>query len=169
MRTPARPLGKAVYSAAQLDRSWVQSVQRKLYARSRDNLDYVFRKLWGLVTDLRNLRVAVARVARNRGARTAGVDGVTVRKMVQRPGVEAFIEQVRQELREGSYRPSPVRRVMIPKPNQPGKYRPLGIPTVKDRVVQAALKNVLEPIFEADFYPCSYGFRPGKSVHAARG
>jgi RNA-directed DNA polymerase len=166
MRTATKPLGKAVYTASQLDRSWLQSAQRKLYTRSSNDLDYVFRELWGLVTDLRNLRMAVERVSRNRGARTAGVDGITVRKMIRR-GVAAFTEQVRWELRSGSYRPSPVRRVMIPKPHQPGKYRPLGIPTVKDRVVQAALKDILEPIFEADFFPCSYGFRPGRSVHAA--
>jgi len=166
MRAATKPLGKAVYTASQLDRSWLQSAQRKLYARSRNDLDYTFRELWGLVTDLRNLRIAVERVSHNRGSRSAGVDGITVGKLIQR-GVDAFIEQVRRELRDGSYGPSAVRRVMIPKPYQPGKYRPLGIASVKDRVVQAALKNVLEPIFEADFYPCSFGFRPGRSVHAA--
>src|SRR5438445_8975267 len=110
--------------------------------------------------------MAFDRVARNRGRRTGGVDGVTVRKIVA-VGVEAFVTALRYELRTGTYRPSAVRRVMIPKAGQPGKFRPLGIPTVKDRVVQAALKNILEPIFEADFYPTSYGFRPGKSVHGA--
>src|SRR5262249_8916142 len=78
-----------------------------------------------------------------------------------------FVAELRAELRSGAYRPSPVRRVLIPKAGQPGKFRPLGIPTVTDRVVQAAVKNILEPIFEADFYPTAYGFRPGKCVHGA--
>jgi RNA-directed DNA polymerase len=155
-----------MYVAAQLDVSWLRNEQRKLYGRSQQQPDYLFRKLWGLVTDLRNLRLALARVARNRGRRTAGVDGVTVRKVLD-DGAESFVIALRAELRGGEYRPSPVRRVLIPKAGQPGKHRPLGIPTVKDRVVQAAMKNVLEPIFEADFFPCSYGFRPGKSAHGA--
>ncbi len=166
MRVTSKPLGKAMYVASQLDKSWLQSERKKLYRRSLENPDYVFCKLWGLVTDLRNLRMAVARVSRNRGRRTAGVDGRTVRKVLA-DGVGAFVEKLRAELRSGAYRPSPVRRVLIPKPGQPGKFRPLGIPTVKDRVVQAAMKNVLEPIFEGDFYPCSYGFRPAKSAHGA--
>jgi retron-type reverse transcriptase len=131
-----------------------------------ENLDYVFCKLWGLVTDERNLRIAVARVTRNRGSRTAGVDGLTMRKVLIN-GVDAFVADARAELRSGAYRPSPVRRVLIPKNGQPGKFRALGIPTVRDRVVQAALKNILEPVFEADFYPSSYGFRPGRSAHGA--
>jgi retron-type reverse transcriptase len=87
--------------------------------------------------------------------------------MISRDGIEGFLEGLRLELRSGGYRPSPVRRVLIPKPGKPGKFRALGIPTVKDRVVQAALKNILEPVFEADFYPSSYGFRPGRSAHGA--
>ena len=155
-----------MYVASEPDRAWLFSVQRKLYTRSRDNLDYVFRKLWGLVTDPHNLRMALARVARNRGRRTSGVDRVTV-ATVLRSGVEQFVADVRADLRSGRYAPSPVRRVLIPKTGQPGKFRPLGIPTVRDRVVQAALKNILEPVFEADFYPSSNGFRPGKGVHRA--
>lgn len=166
MHATSEPLGKATYVASQLDRGWLQNERRKLHARSRMHPEYVFRKLWGLVTDPRNLRVAFARVARNKGRRTAGVDGVTVR-MVLRDGGDAWLSRLRAELRTGGYRPSPARRVLIPKAGQPGKFRPLGIPTVKDRVVQAAVKNILEPIFEADFYPVSYGFRPGKSVHGA--
>jgi group II intron reverse transcriptase/maturase len=167
MSAASKPLGQAMYVALQSDKDWIQSVQRTLYTRSKNDLDYVFDKLWGLVTDPRNLRFAAARVARNKGHRTAGVDGITVRKIAHGEGIDPFLSRLRAELRTRSYRPSPARRVLIPKPGQPGKYRPLGIPTVKDRIVQAALKNVLEPIFEADFYPVSYGFRPGKSVFGA--
>lgn len=156
-----------MYVAPTSDKEWLRNVQRTLHEQSRTELDYVFRKLWGLVTDLRNLRNAFARVARNRGRRTAGVDGVTVYQLVKGDGVERFLEDLREALRRRQYQPSPARRVLIPKPGQPGKSRPLGIPTITDRVVQAALKNVLEPIFEADFYPVSYGFRPGRGVHAA--
>ena len=166
MSAAAEPLGKAMYVAPRSDWTWLQNEQRRSYSRSENQPGYVFRKLWGLITDPRNLRMALARVARNRGRRTAGVDGITVRRALE-AGVDAFIDQVRGELRSGTFHPSPVRRVLIPKPGQPGKHRPLGIPTVKDRVVQAAVKNIVEPIFEADFYPTSYGFRPGKSVHAA--
>jgi len=155
-----------MYIATEDDRLWLQSVQRKLYARSRDNPDYQFRELWGLVTDPHNLRMAFARVQRNRGARSAGIDRLTVRKVVKQ-GVESFLLAIRKDLRDGSFHPDPVRRVLIPKPGKPGTFRPLGIPTVKDRVVQAAMKHILEPIFEAGFYPVSYGFRPGKSVHGA--
>lgn len=167
VRATTKPQGKRpVYAASQSDKDWLLNVQRKLYARSTEDLDYVFCKLWGLVTDERNLRIAVARVTRNRGSRTAGVDGLTMRKVLIN-GVDAFVADARAELRSGAYRPSPVRRVMIPKNGQPGKFRALGIPTVRDRVVQAALKNILEPVFEADFYPTSYGFRPGRSAHGA--
>lgn len=155
-----------MYVATSSDRSWLLSEQRKLYARSHAEPDYVFCKLWGLLTDPRNLRVAFARVASNRGRRTAGVDGLTVRSVVAK-GANAFLDEVRKDLRSGAFQPTPVRRILIPKPGQPGKFRPLGIPTVRDRVVQAAVKNILEPVFEADFYPCSYGFRPGRNAHAA--
>lgn len=164
--TAPKPQGQATYVASSSDRSWLLNEQRKLYARSYENPVYVFCKLWGLITDPRNLRTAFARVASNRGRRTAGVDGLTARKVVAK-GVDTFIDEVRKELRSGAYRPCPVRRVLIPKPGQPWKFRPLGIPTVRDRVVQAAVKNILEPIFEADFFPSSYGFRPGRSAHAA--
>jgi RNA-directed DNA polymerase len=124
-----------VYTATEDDRLWLQSVQRKPYARSRENPDYQFEELWGLVTDPRNLRIALSRVQRNRGARTAGVDRVTVRKVLQRDA-DDFLAAVRQELRDGSFHPGPVRRVLIPKAGKPGAFRPLGIPTVTDRVVK---------------------------------
>ncbi len=155
-----------MYVASNLDREWLQNVQRKLYERSWETPEYVFRKLWGLFTDTRNLRTALDRVSNNRGRRTSGVDGVKVGTILAQ-GVDLFVVNLRVELRSGMYVPSPAKRVMIPKPGKPGKFRPLGIPTVKDRVVQAALKNILEPIFEADFYPISHGFRPGKSAHGA--
>jgi RNA-directed DNA polymerase len=155
-----------MYVATESDKDWLLSKQRALYAQSNGSPGYVFRKVWGFVTEPANLRSALARVARNKGRRTSGVDRITVSHVLER-GVEAFLQEIRSELRAGLYRPSPVRRVSIPKPGRPGEFRVLGIPTVKDRVVQAALKNILEPIFEADFSPISYGFRPGKSVHGA--
>jgi group II intron reverse transcriptase/maturase len=155
-----------MYVASQSDKDWLWSVQTSLYTRSKENRGYVFRKLWGHITDPRNLRMALWRVCRNRGRRVAGVDGFTV-KQVLRHGADEFIAEVRRELRSGVFRPKPARRVLIPKTGQPGKFRPLGIPTVKDRVAQAAIKNILEPIFEAGFYPVSYGFRPARSAHGA--
>ena len=131
MGTLPKPPGKAMYVAPRPDWDWLRIVQRKLYERSEEQVDYVFRKLWGLVTDPRNLRMALARVAGNRGRRTPGVDGITVGNVTRR--AEEFVAGLRLELRSGTYRPSPVRRVLIPKIGAPGKFRPLGIPTVKDR------------------------------------
>ena len=103
-------------------------------------------------------------VRANRGA--PGVDGVTIGGVVD-SGVSEFLEELAAKLRSGTYRPKPLRRVRIPKPGRPGQLRPLGIPCVADRVVMAAAKIVLEPVFEADFLPTSYGFRPGRSAHHA--
>lgn len=110
----------------------------------------------------RTLRAAYARVARNRGA--PGVDGMTVEAFGKR--LEEEVDRIVSAWKAGTYRPQPIRRVWIPKPGSPEK-RPLGIPTVRDRVVQAAMVLVLEPIFEATFSPHSYGFRPGRSAKDA--
>ncbi|GAA2857826.1 hypothetical protein GCM10010517_16230 [Streptosporangium fragile] len=119
-----------------------------------------FGDLFNLVHDPAFLRHAWERVSRNVGARTPGIDRATVVWIEAVIGVEDFLGQLRDALKSGGFRLVEVRQVMIPKAS--GKVRKLGIPTVADRVVQAALKQVLEPIFEADFKPCSYGFRPNR-------
>ena len=167
MHTTGRSLGKAVYTPSPSDLKWLKTVQVRLYAQSWEHSDYIFRELWGFITDPINLRIALHRVSTNRGRRSAGVDGMTVAKLLKRKDVASWLTSLRASLRNRSYKPSPVRQLRIPKPGKPGQYRTLGIPTVTDRVVQAALKQILEPIFEADFYPCSYGFRPGRSAHGA--
>jgi group II intron reverse transcriptase/maturase len=144
---------------------FVLDMQRKLHRWSRNNPAQVFDDLFNLVCDRRNLQRAWRQLSRNSGSRTPGVDGMTRRKVEERPGgVEAFLEEVHRQLRQGGYCPQPVRQRLIPKPGRPERFRPLGIPTLKDRLVQMALKNVLEPIFEADFHPTSYGFRRARST-----
>jgi RNA-directed DNA polymerase len=103
------------------------------------------------------------RVSTNKGARTAGIDKATAAWIETWIEVGAFLNQIRDSLETDGFRPDEVRQLLIPKGNS-GKFRKLGIPTVTDRVVQASLKLVLEPIFEADFKPCSYGFRPSANI-----
>ena len=140
------------------DRIRVLKIQAKLHRWSGEDAARRFDDLFNLVVDPAFLAMAWARVRGNRGARTAGVDGMTAHYIEDVRGVGPFLSDLRADLKAGRFTPLPVRERMIPKSS--GKLRRLGIPTVQDRVVQAALKLVLEPIFEADFQPCSHGFRP---------
>ncbi|MDR2372863.1 MAG: hypothetical protein LBD77_01915, partial [Bifidobacteriaceae bacterium] len=144
-------------------RERVLGIQTKLHRWAVADKRRRFFDLWGLVTDPAFLRVGWERVSRNRGARSAGIDGVRPRDLI--PSEAAFLSGLRRDLKAGQFRPLPVKQRMIPKAN--GKLRALGIPTAADRTVQASLKLVLEPIFEADFQPFSYGFRPRRSPHDA--
>jgi RNA-directed DNA polymerase len=134
----------------------VLMMQTKLHQWAMADPDRRFDDLFNLVYDPAFLVVAWRRVRANKGARTAGVDGVAPRSIVF--GVESLLAGLREDLKAGQFAPQPVREKAIPKAS--GKVRRLGIATAADRVVQASLKLVLEPIFEADFKPCSYGFRP---------
>lgn len=144
----------------------VLEIQTKLHQWAGDDEGRRFDDLFNLVCDPAFLVVAWNRVRSNKGANTAGVDGESARYVEHRRGLEAFLDDLRGQLKARTFRPQPVREVMIPKPGT-RKRRRLGIPTVRDRVVQASLKLVLEPIFEADFAPCSYGFRPRRRAQDA--
>jgi len=143
----------------------VLRMQAKLHRWATDDPQRRFNDLFNLVADPAFLLVAWRRVRGNRGAHSAGIDGQTAYSIEAERGEERFLADLRADLRSRTFRPVPVRERMIPKSG--GKRRRLGIPTVRDRVVQAALKLVLEPIFEADFAPCSYGFRPGRRTQDA--
>jgi retron-type reverse transcriptase len=114
----------------QADEAWVLSFQRKLYEWSKANPDEAWREMWNWLVDLRNLCYAWRRVASNKGKRSAGIDKMTVGRIRKEIGEKRFLDELRIELRTGAYRPSPSRRKLIPKPGKPGKFRPLGIPTV---------------------------------------
>jgi RNA-directed DNA polymerase len=143
--------------------SRVHRMQTKLHQWATADPGRQFDDLYNLVHDPSFLVVAWNRVRRNAGARSAGVDGVRPRSIGPRAG--RMLEDLRADLKIRRFRPAPVREKMIPKAN--GKFRRLGIPTAVDRVVQAVLKLVLEPIFEADFHPTSYGFRPKRRAQDA--
>ena len=145
----------------------VSEMQAKLHRWAAADPGRRFDDLFNLVHDPATLIVAWDRVATNRGANTAGSDGWTVTRIETEVGVARFLDDLRAQIKGGQFRPQPVRERKIPKPGGSGKVRRLGIPTVTDRVVQAALKLVLEPIFEADFEPVSYGFRPERRAHDA--
>ena len=148
--------------------AFILDMQCKLYRWSLADPSKVFKDLFNVICDRRTLDYAWQRLARKAGSNTPGTDGVTRRKIERRPGGSVqFLEDIRKELRAGTYVPEPVRQRLIPKLGRPGQFRPLGIPTLKDRLVQLALKLVLEPIFEPDFYPTSFGFRPGRNTHDA--
>jgi len=144
----------------------VLEIQTKLHRWAGDDPRRRFDDLFNLVADPGFLLVAWDRVRGNKGAGTAGVDGQTAYYVEAEMGVEVFIDRLRTEIKDRSFRPLPARERMIPKPGTT-KRRRLGISTVRDRVVQASLKLVLEPIFETDFLPCSYGFRPMRRAHDA--
>jgi RNA-directed DNA polymerase len=130
------------------------------HSRSEGNPAQRFTALYGLLLWEPWLYVALEQVLANTGAKTPGIDGVTKTALQEATARDALVTTLRDQLRDETYRPQPVRRVFIPKAN--GQQRPLGIPTISDRVVQAAVKNLLEPIFEAYFEDCSYGFRPNR-------
>lgn len=140
----------------------VRQLQNKLYLTAKKCSSRRFHALYDKVYREDVLVEAWKRVKANKGS--SGVDGIRIED-IEAQGVNKYLSSIQGELKDGTYKPSPVKRVMIPKPD--GSERPLGIPTVKDRIVQMATKIAIEPVFEADFKDCSYGFRPKKSARQA--
>lgn len=141
----------------------IRTLQRKLYRKAKQEPACRFHALYDKVYRADILSHAYALVRANKGS--AGIDGVTFAAIEEQEGVAAFIAELEEALRNKTYKPDPVKQVMIPKND--GSQRPLGIPTIRDRVAQMAAKLVIEPIFEAEFCETSYGFRPKKSAHDA--
>lgn len=142
------------------------ALRNKLGLKAKQEPGFRFYALYGHLLRVDVLETALATVAARDGRNTPGVDGVTMDQIEHAEGgAAAFLADIRENLRAKSYRPQPVKRVYIPKAN--GKQRPLGIPTISDRVVQTAVLLLLEPIFDTDFLDCSFGFRPGRSAHEA--
>ena len=140
----------------------LQDLRRRIYVKAKAEKAWRFWGLYVHVCKMETLREAYSMARKNNGA--PGIDGVTFED-IEKAGVEAFLERIRDDLTSGQYMPSRNRRKEIPKAN--GKIRVLGIPTIRDRVVQGALKLILEPIFEADFQDGSYGYRPGRTAQDA--
>jgi len=141
----------------------IRTLQRKLYAKAKQEPAYRFYALYDKITREDILGHAWRLVRANGGS--PGVDGISFKAIEDGKGVDAFLQDLARSLKDKTYRAQPVRRVMIPKAD--GSQRPLGIPTIRDRVAQMAVKLIIEPIFEADFCPHSYGFRPKRSAHDA--
>ena len=145
----------------------VRRMQTKLHQWATEDPGRRFDDLYNLIHHPDFLTVAWERVRGNKGARTPGVDRVIPAFISDEADVEAFLNDMREELKARMFTPLPARERMIPKAGQPGKFRRLGIPSARDRLVQASLVLVLEPIFEADFKPVSYGFRPKRRAQDA--
>ena len=141
----------------------IRTLQRKLYAKAKQEPAYRFYALYDKISRAEVLAHAWRLVRANRG--NPGVDGVSFEAIESGEGIETFLRGLAQDLKDKTYRAQPVRRVMILK--EDGSLRPLGIPTIRDRVAQMAVKLIIEPIFEADFCDHSYGFRPKRSAHDA--
>ena len=140
--------------------SKVQRTQAMLYVKASQEPETRFRRLYKYLTRQEVVEAAVEKVLRNRGSRTAGIDGKTRKHYQEAETRQSLAKEILEGLKAGDYKPQAVRRVYILKAN--GKKRPLGIPTIKDRVVQMMVKMLLEPIYEATFLSCSYGFRPNR-------